>query len=216
MSTGFMVVAVADIAPEKENYKADDKQAAKALSANIARNRAQGRGTGQIMNMLVREAGRKFEVVNGNHRLKELQRQDIKNALVYNVGKVSREEAYRIAIETNETSFEPDDVKLHLAAGRLAEVFGAADIAATTTLTASLMSAGAGMRGWSWEAIAPEDKTLEPGDVVMLVCKVPVGKRADGIAAATTALGKAGIPLVTQDWLEQKQVKPGKPSRGKP
>lgn len=88
------------------NYKTDDDFLAVKLENNIKKN-------GQIQNILVREIdGGKYEVVNGNHRLKILLKMDVKKAVCYNLGKIDVQQAKRIAIETNETEFDKDDFKL--------------------------------------------------------------------------------------------------------
>jgi len=96
------------------NYKTDDsalnEHKMSKLENNIKKN-------GIIENIIVRElSNNKFEVVNGNHRLKILVKLNIKVVKCYNLGKVSLNEAKRIAIETNETKFEANPI-------RLAEIF---------------------------------------------------------------------------------------------
>lgn len=92
------------------NYKKDDPAKAEKLKANIKRN-------GQVENILVRLLPTGFyEVVNGNHRLMVFQELGLKNIVVFNLGKISDAQARRVAVETNETKFETDNV-------RLAEVF---------------------------------------------------------------------------------------------
>ncbi len=96
------------------NYKADDDDMAAKLLENIRRN-------GQIQNLIVRalspaeRAGYTTavrEVVNGNHRLEAFRALGLKDAVCYDLGLVSAADAKRIAIETNETYFAPDHVKL--------------------------------------------------------------------------------------------------------
>lgn len=88
------------------NYKVDDPEKAKKLTANIERN-------GQVENLIVRPIARGvFEVINGNHRLDSLMLLGIKEAVVYNTGKISDAAARRLAIETNETKFDTDPLRL--------------------------------------------------------------------------------------------------------
>ena len=88
------------------NYKEDDEFVAEKLRANIQR-------IGQVENIQVRqlETGY-YEVINGNHRLDELSALDKKFVIAYDHGKISIAEAQRIALETNETRFKSDPLKL--------------------------------------------------------------------------------------------------------
>lgn len=99
------------------NYKVDDAEKAKKLTANIKRN-------GQVQNIIVREIGKgKFEIANGNHRLDSFLELKYKDAVCYNLGKVSQAVAERVAIETNEQSFDPDPIKLGQVIEHLLEEF---------------------------------------------------------------------------------------------
>lgn len=97
-------VSALQIAPW--NYKEQDEELQKKLSAGIKKN-------GMLINLIVREVAKgKFEIVNGNHRYPVLLEQKISEVMCYNLGKVKLEAAQRIAIETNEISFETNSLKL--------------------------------------------------------------------------------------------------------
>lgn len=88
------------------NYKNEDEELSEKLLNNLKRN-------GQIENILVRLLPTGFyEVVNGNHRLEALIKLGAKKVIAYDLGDISTEEAKRIAIETNETKFQTDAIKL--------------------------------------------------------------------------------------------------------
>ena len=88
------------------NYKEDDAEKTQKLAENIKRN-------GQVENLLTRELPTGFyEVVNGNHRLEVFSILGLSEAVCFNLGKISDAQARRIAVETNETKFRRDDVKL--------------------------------------------------------------------------------------------------------
>ena len=89
------------------NYKEDDEWKAEKLTANIKKN-------GQVVNVIVRPIGRKglYEVVNGNHRLDSFDELGFKTIVCFNAGRISLNAAKRLAVETNETSFDPDVEKL--------------------------------------------------------------------------------------------------------
>ena len=105
-STKWVEVEVKKLIPALWNYKTDDEDQAAKLLENIRRN-------GQVENILVRDVGRgKYEVVNGNHRLTVFEKLKFKKVVCFNLGKISDSQAKRIAIETNETRFESDTIKL--------------------------------------------------------------------------------------------------------
>jgi len=88
------------------NYKEEDEDKEIKLMNNIKQN-------GQVENLIIRELDTGFyEVVNGNHRLKVMRRLNQDHVFCYNFGKITDSQAKRIAIETNETRFESDNVKL--------------------------------------------------------------------------------------------------------
>lgn len=102
----YRVLPLAQLVKAEWNYKKDEPELAKKLIANIKRN-------GQVENLLVRHFGRnRFEVVNGNHRVDALVELKAKRVVVCDLGKISKAEAMRLAIETNESRFETDYVKL--------------------------------------------------------------------------------------------------------
>lgn len=88
------------------NYKTtnDDKQ--EKLKANIKRN-------GQVENLIVRDLGNGvFEVVNGNHRLDAMRDLGFEEAVCFNLGSVTEAQAMRVAVETNETRFATNNVRM--------------------------------------------------------------------------------------------------------
>lgn len=88
------------------NYKKDDAERSAKLVANIKRN-------GQFVNIAVRrlETGY-FEVIDGNHRYDSLKEVGYTRVLAYDFGKIPLTQAQRIAIEVNETKFEPESLQL--------------------------------------------------------------------------------------------------------
>lgn len=120
----FVSIPIADLIKASWNYKTDDPAKAKILKANIQRN-------GQIENILVRDIGDKFEVVNGNHRLDAMIELGIPEAICYNLGGISDEQAYRIAVETNETRFDSDPDKLGALLSGLMDSFDVSELLET-------------------------------------------------------------------------------------
>lgn len=88
------------------NYKEDDPNMQDSLDENIKK-------LGQIENVHIREKeGGRFEVLNGNHRLKTFKKNGVSYALAYNHGNISLKEAVERALMTNETKFKADTLKL--------------------------------------------------------------------------------------------------------
>lgn len=111
------------------NYKTNDDDKLAKLRENIKRN-------GQIENIIVRELDTGFyEIVNGNHRYDALIELGIEQCHVYNLGKISLTQAQRIAIETNETRFESDGVKLAEIVRDIMVDFDPADLVETMPYT---------------------------------------------------------------------------------
>ena len=107
------------------NYKKNKKSLQDKLTNNIERN-------GFIENLIVRELGlNKYEVVNGNHRLKSLRKLNYKNVMCYNLGLVGLGKAKRIALETNETKFGTDRYKLSEIIKEISNTFDSEDLKLT-------------------------------------------------------------------------------------
>lgn len=105
METGFVRIPFNKLVKADWNYKEEDKKLSKKLLSQIKKN-------GQVENVLVRELGKKFEVINGNHRYDIFEILKVDYVMCYNFGKISKAQAQRIAIETNETKFDKDENKL--------------------------------------------------------------------------------------------------------
>lgn len=110
LKKGWNEIEVKKLVKAGWNYKDEDTEEAQQLmdklEANFKRN-------GQIENILVRELDTGFyEVVNGNHRYDVAVRLKIKKLMCFNLGDISEAQAKRIALETNETKFKADQIKL--------------------------------------------------------------------------------------------------------
>lgn len=106
LKRGFVVCDIARMVKAPWNYKLDDDAKYTKLLANIKRN-------GQMENIIIRQlGGGTYEVVNGNHRYDAFHEAGVRTPMCFNVGKVSLAAAERIAVETNETKFDNDPIKL--------------------------------------------------------------------------------------------------------
>jgi len=127
---GYDVMDITKLVKAEWNYKGEDAEKSGKLQENIKRN-------GQIENIIVRELETGFyEVVNGNHRYDAMKEIGFKFAVVHNKGKISLSQAKRIAIETNETRFETDQLKLAELLGDISQEFNIDDLAITMPFNA--------------------------------------------------------------------------------
>ena len=102
----FVMLPLAKMVKANWNYKEDNDALLEKLKANIKRN-------GQIENIIVRQLDTGFyEVVNGNHRFDAMSQLGLTEAICFDLGKISDAQARRIAVETNETKFGVDNIKL--------------------------------------------------------------------------------------------------------
>jgi len=126
----FVDIPLDLLVPADWNYKTDDEYRQEKLKNNIKRN-------GQVENIIVRLLSTGFyEIVNGNHRyqaLKELG--NFPNVHCYNMGVISDSKAKRIAIETNETRFDTDNIKLAQTIKDLQEEFSFEELENTMPYT---------------------------------------------------------------------------------
>ena len=123
--TDFISIPISKLKKADWNYKTDDDIKRQKLTQNIKRN-------GQIENIIVREIrGGKFEVINGNHRIDSFKDLNIKEIIGYNCGDISLIDAQRISIETNETKFDTDNLKLAETIQNIIAQYGQDDLSLT-------------------------------------------------------------------------------------
>jgi len=107
---GFIDIPIEKLVPAGWNYKDMESDQYKKLKEDLMNN---FKRNGQVENIIVRELDTGyFEVCNGNHRFEVMKDLEYKNAHAFNMGKVPQHEAERLAIETNETKFQTDNLKL--------------------------------------------------------------------------------------------------------
>jgi len=102
----YKPVKISQIDKAEWNYKIDDEKKKEKLKKQIVRNN-------QIENIIVRiKEDSRYECINGNHRLDAFKEMNWEYCIAYDCGKISQATAERIAIETNETKFNSDNLKI--------------------------------------------------------------------------------------------------------
>jgi hypothetical protein len=115
------------------NYKADNPAMMRRLLGSLRRNH-------QVVNLIVRRIGQdRWEVVNGNHRLRAMRKLRVPAAYCCDLGKITEAAARRVALETNELQFDRDPGAMAQVIGRLLERFAAQDLAITLPFSASML-----------------------------------------------------------------------------
>lgn len=142
----FMLIPVDKLVYADWNYKVDDKQMSEKLRNNINRN-------GQVENVIVRELDDgMYEVVNGNHRLTVIKELGCEEVVCCNLGKISKVQAQRIAIETNETKFENDKIKLAQLINEIMDSYDVSDLQKTLPFTERKMDEMKSLFDWKWQS----------------------------------------------------------------
>lgn len=135
------------------NYKVEDAAKAEKLRSNIKRN-------GQAENILVRLLDTGFyEIVNGNHRLDAFKELGYSGVMCYDFGRIPLHQAQRIAIETNETKFDSDRVKLAQTIDEIAQHFSIEDLSETMVYSEQEIKDMQSMLNFSWEQFEQEQST---------------------------------------------------------
>lgn len=114
------------------NYKESHEELEGKLFANIEKN-------GVVQNLIVREVGEKFEVVNGNHRLKVVKNLGLETVMCYNLGQIDDLKAKRIAVETNETRFKSNPEKMSEVIESILTEFSPEDFDLTSPVTTAML-----------------------------------------------------------------------------
>lgn len=174
----YQVIEMNKLVPADWNYKGEDEEIGQKLANNLKRN-------GQVENIIVRELDTgAFEVVNGNHRYFAMRSLNSEKIVAFNLGKVSTDEAIRLAIETNETKFPTDNVKLGSLMSGLVGEFGLSDLASTMPYNDKTIELMTQLPNFSWDdygGATDDDKSKDqdeefetfkvrlPADVVAMV-----------------------------------------------
>ena len=167
MKKGFTDIEMSKLVKADWNYKEENKTLTEKLKENIKRN-------GQIENIIIRELDTGFyEVVNGNHRLSVLKDLKQKKVHWYNLGKISDVKAQKIAIETNETNFSNDPVKLAGLVKELTTKFDIEELAETMPYNEAQLSEMIKLNDFNWDEFSNE-KSLDDKDYAEKYVKINV------------------------------------------
>ena len=121
----FKIFPIELLVKAEWNYKVEDENSSKKLRENLKR-------VGQTETIHVRllHTGY-FEVVNGNHRYDEMIALGRKTVIAYDHGQITKEEAFRRCLETNEKWFDTDNVQLGRMMKQLSESASIDDLITT-------------------------------------------------------------------------------------
>lgn len=150
MEKGFVKLNINTLVKADWNYKQENEFLQEKLVNNIKKN-------GQIENLIVRDISNgRFEVVNGNHRYDALKELGIESVQVFNLGTISDKDAKRIAIETNESKFESDEIELSELLKELADTTPIKDMLDTMPFTEVELTGLIDQTNFDWNSLKPK------------------------------------------------------------
>ncbi len=159
MNNGWEMIDLRKVRLAEWNYKEEDSTKSKQLLTQIEKN-------GQLENIIVREIGKdKLEVVNGNHRVPVFLKLGMTSVMSRNLGKISLEAAQRIAIETNETKFDSDPIKLAQLIDSIVAKFNLEDVKSTMPFSGDEIDNMLQMLKFDWQKPpAPDEASPKDSD----------------------------------------------------
>lgn len=141
----FKTLKIDQLVKADWNYKENNDELKEKLKENIKRN-------GQVENIIVRLLDTGFyEVVNGNHRYEAMKELEFENIIVCDISPCSLNQAKRLAIETNETKFNTDNIKLAEIFKEISSEFSIEDLEKTNPYTSEQISDFSKLLNFDWE-----------------------------------------------------------------
>lgn len=155
----FIPLPVASLVHADWNYKIQNTFLQERLVENIRRN-------GQVETIIVRDAkDGKHEVVNGNHRLAAFVTLGTESVVCCDLGEISDAAAQRIAIETNETRFDRDDLRFAAVLEEVLEDFPLEKLLPTMPFTEEEIQAARSVQTFDWQENADKPKAKKKNEV---------------------------------------------------
>lgn len=161
LKTDPVLIPVARLKEAPWNYKeAGSEEQLERLTASILRDRSPG-----VLAVRELEDG-SLEVIDGNHRLKQLRAAGIKNVWCENFGAITQAEAVLIAYKRNREWFESDMEKLsglyakHITPGMTEE-----ELRAVLPMNAEELRGFLAIPGMNWEAMSTSSTDKHTGNV---------------------------------------------------
>tara|TARA_R110000868_G_scaffold93644_1_gene259108 strand:- start:186 stop:809 length:624 start_codon:yes stop_codon:yes gene_type:complete len=163
LPSNFITLPVAQLVEAEWNYKVQNAFVQGKLVENIRRN-------GQLETIIVRPIAKDvFEVVNGNHRLAAFRTLATESVVVCNVGPITDAAARRMAIETNETRFERDDLQFAARLNEIMQEFPTDQLLVTMPYTEEELQSALSVQTFDWEENADKPKVKKKGEVKFTV-----------------------------------------------
>jgi len=134
------------------NYKTDNDIMAQKLTENIRRN-----GILQV-SLIYEEDDGEYVVLDGNHRLDSYRELGVEEIPCINLGKISLNEAKRMAIEINETQFPSDKMKLAETIGELSLEIPLEELEVTLPFDMDELNKFQAMLSMDWEDLENQEK----------------------------------------------------------
>jgi len=155
---GWIDINLSELVKADWNYKEEDLKQSEKLKNNIKKN-------GQVENIIVRELkGGSYEVVNGNHRLDVMNELKFKQCHAFNLGSITKETAIIKAIETNETKFASNGIRLSELIKEVSENVGLDVLEESMPYTADEMQNMINLLEFDWEEDLTNGEELDLTD----------------------------------------------------
>jgi hypothetical protein len=171
---GWVSIPIERLVKADWNYKQENKSTSDKLREGLKRR-------GLIKNVVVRLLPTGYyEVVDGNHRLDEMRGLKLKEAMCFNLGVISVEEAIRISIELNDLHFENDAAIQAQRMGEIVKKFGLKDLEMTLPYSQLEIEDMVKAVDFDWTAIAkPEEQVTDTHKMIVFQVEPKIAKRWD-------------------------------------
>lgn len=183
----YKTLKVSDLITAEWNYKENDDFLDGKLAGGIKK-------FGMVQNILVRQLDNgKYEVINGNHRLKIAQSLNIDELMVYDFGNITLATAQLIAVQTNETNFETNNVKLSEVIGSIKLEYTDLEMLDILPYTPEKLTDLTNLKDFDWDSYENRENNEIGGEKkVPLIFKYERHEYTNVIDCLRNAMGKLG------------------------